>query len=98
MRDREMPGVDVFAEGRRTRDYAGRLEQHTDPDGKKGFLFTYEDAYLRQPDAVSVGPELPLARKSFFLEQLFPSFRGQDPFKGKPCLSGVLRCFRDKSL
>ncbi|GEM_PF-523820 len=76
--------VDVFAEGRRARDHAGRLERHANPDGKQGFRFTYEDAYLRQHDAVSVGPELPLTRKSFFSVQLFPSFSDRIPSRENP--------------
>lgn len=84
MNDREVRGVDVYAEGRRTRDHAGRLERHSGNDGKKGFRFTYEDAYLRQPDAVSVGPELPLTRKSFFSEEVFPSFTDRLPSRENP--------------
>lgn len=84
MTNLKLQGVDVYSEGRRTRDHAGRLERHTGPDGKHVFRFTYEDAYLRQPDAVSVGPDLPLTRKSFFSEELFPSFTDRIPSRENP--------------
>ena len=79
MSKKSVAAVDVYAEGRRKRDRVGRLERFEDPDDGAGYRFTYEDAYLNQPSAVSLGPELPLTSRSFFSRELFPTLLDRIP-------------------
>lgn len=53
---------------------AGRLVEDED-----GFTFTYDDAYLAQPDAAAVSLTLPLAAKPYRDTVLFPFFDGLIP-------------------
>jgi serine/threonine-protein kinase HipA len=44
-----------------------------------GYLFTYEEAYLKNPKAVPVSLNLPLRRESFRSKTMFPFFDGLIP-------------------
>lgn len=76
--------IDVYVEGRYVRECAGKLERDLGPDGQQGFRFTYNNAYLKKPDAVSIGPELPLTGRTYFSERLFPSFADRIPSRANP--------------
>lgn len=84
MTKRSVSAVEVYAEGRRKRDRVGRLERIDDPEKGTGYRFTYEDAYLSQPIAVSLGPGLPLTGRRFFSRQLFPAFKDRIPSRENP--------------
>ena len=79
-----MRSIDVYVEGRRMRELAGKLEREAGPDGQQGFRFTYNNAYLKNSNAVSVGPELPLTGRTYFSERLFPSFVDRIPSRANP--------------
>lgn len=66
--------VDVYIENRKTRTFAGRLTRD-----EKTFTLTYDDRYLHEKTAVSLGPELPLTKKTFTSKTLFPSLRDRIP-------------------
>ncbi len=84
MNNRHVSAVDVYAEGRRTRKYVGRLERDTDAGGQTGYRFTYNEGYLKYSKAVSLGSELPLTKRSFFSKKLFPSILDRIPSKDNP--------------
>jgi HipA-like protein len=84
MKNDNVRSIDVYVESRRSRVRAGKLERDVGTDGKQGFRFTYDNAYLKKPDAVSVGPELPLTGRTYFSERLFPSFADRIPSRANP--------------
>ena len=71
--------IDVYMEGHRSRKLAGNLHRTGN-----GFEFEYSGQYLKGSDAISVGPELPLTRKKYFSEELFPSFVDRLPSRENP--------------
>lgn len=76
--------VDVWMEGRKTREYVGRLEKSGEPGERREYMFTYSDAYLKRSDAVSLGPELPLTKRMFQARELFPSLADRIPSRENP--------------
>lgn len=54
--------------------YAGQLCE-TD----EGYLFTYDDDYMENPDAGAVSLTMPLSRKQYTSNILFPFFDGLIP-------------------
>ena len=75
----KIEAVDVYLEKRKTREYVGRLSR----EGKK-FIFIYNDSYLYKGRAIPLGPDLPLTKKKFISETLFPSFEDRIPSKRNP--------------
>ena len=63
-------------ERRKTRQYAGRLFKQ----GNR-FVFEYNEPYRTGPNPISLGPDLPLDRKSHTSLKLFPSFEDRIPSK-----------------
>ena len=84
MKNDNVRAVDVYVESRRAREHAGRLERDTDPGGRHGFRFTYNDAYLQKSDAVSIGPELPLICQAYLSGPQLTSFADRIPSKANP--------------
>ncbi len=75
----QIEAVDVYLEKRKTREHVGRLSR----EGKK-FIFTYNDSYLYKDRAIPLGPDLPLTKKKFSSETLFPTFEDRIPSKKNP--------------
>lgn len=48
-------------------------------ESDSGYLFTYNENYLGQRDAVPVSLTLPLRREAFTSKELFPFFEGLNP-------------------
>jgi HipA-like protein len=72
-------GVSVFAELRKSRIFVGVLTKE-----EAQYKFEYDTVYLHEKNAISIGPELPLTRKTFFSEKLFNSFGDRIPSKHNP--------------
>lgn len=75
----EIIGVDVFLERFQTRTYVGVLKKE-----RGQFIFSYDAHYLRMPNILPLGPELPLTRQQFFSRDLFPSFLDRLPDPHNP--------------
>lgn len=45
----------------------------------EGFIFEYDDEYMKRPDAVSISMKLPISNKKHFSNILFPFFDGLIP-------------------
>ncbi len=75
----KIKAVDVYLQKRKTRELVGRLTRD-----EQGFIFTYETAYLYNNKAISLGPDLPLIRKTFRAPTLFPSFKDRIPSRDNP--------------
>jgi len=75
--------LEVFHEGRRRRQLVGTLTYH--PKTTR-YSFTYDAKYLRQKNAVPLGPELPLTKPSYQskAKQLFSSLMDRIPSKENP--------------
>ncbi|MBI5345800.1 MAG: HipA N-terminal domain-containing protein [Chlamydiae bacterium] len=71
--------VDVFLEKYKTRIFVGTLKKE-----KNQFLFIYDDRYLRTQNIIPLGPELPLTKKEFRSDVLFPSFEDRIPSRQNP--------------
>ena len=76
---KEMIGVQVFLERNKSNQFVGEL---TLKDG--AFCFVYNSAYLRSPTALSLGPEMPLTRKTYHSTQLFRPFLDRIPSRENP--------------
>jgi len=75
----QIEAVDVYLEKRKAREYVGRLSRED-----KKFVFTYNDSYLYKNRAIPLGPDLPLIKKKFISETLFPTFEDRIPSKKNP--------------
>lgn len=72
-------GIQVFLERRKSRQLVGQLIR------KEGdFVFSYDDAYLKADNAVSLGPEMPLTRRSYRSSELFVPFLDRIPSRDNP--------------
>ena len=85
-----MKAVDLYLEGRKSRQYVGRLSKE-----KKSFVFRYDTTYMRGNSPLSVGPDLPAHTKEHRASKLFPSFEDRIPSKRNPayknycCMVGI---------
>lgn len=48
-------------------------------EDEEGFHFSYDAAYLARPDAVAIGPTMPLTDQPYEKEMMFPVFDGLIP-------------------
>ena len=48
-------------------------------EDEEGFHFRYDNGYLSRPDAVPVGPTMPLCNAPYEKEMMFPVFDGLIP-------------------
>lgn len=76
----------IFSETRGGRILAGVLSR----EGRK-YVFTYERPYQRLKNAIALGPELPLWRKRFVSEELFPSLADRIPSRRNPAYEDYCR-------
>lgn len=72
-------GVDVYLQKRKSREYVGQLTRKNST-----FIFTYNDAYIYKETAIPLGPDLPLSSKKHTSKVLFPSFEDRIPSKHNP--------------
>lgn len=72
-------GIEVYLERRRSRPFVGLLTKD-----EMGFLFEYDEGYLRSRTAISMGPEMPLTRKTYRSETLFIPFEDRIPSRENP--------------
>jgi HipA-like protein len=56
-----------------------------------GFHFEYDEDYLRSPKAISLGPEMPLTRRTYQSEQLFRPFADRIPSRENPAFPEYCR-------
>ncbi len=72
-------GVQVFLERRSIRLYVGLLKKVN-----KTFLFEYAKSYLQRRGVISLGPEMPLTRRSYQSDTLFIPFADRIPCRENP--------------
>jgi len=72
--------IDVYLERRERKQYVGRLTRQ--PDQK--FHFSYDEAYQRMENSISIGPSLPLVKKEYQSMNLFPEFLDRLPSPQNP--------------
>lgn len=75
----KIEAVDVYLEKRKAREYVGRLSYEN-----SSFIFIYDDTYMYKNRSIPIGPDLPLVRKKFISESLFPSFEDRIPSRKNP--------------
>ena len=76
---KKIEAVDVYLEKRKSREYVGQLSRE-----KALFIFTYADLYLYKSKSIPLGPDLPLTKKKFVSDILFPSFEDRIPSNKNP--------------
>ena len=72
--------IDVYLERRERKQYVGRLTRQ--PDQK--FHFSYDEAYQRMENSISIGPSLQLVKKEYLSMNLFPEFLDRLPSPQNP--------------
>lgn len=75
----KIEGVLVVLEKEHSNESVGILTQT-----EEGFLFEYDQAYLRSPSAIPLGPEMPLTRRFYRSEHLFRPFTERIPSRDNP--------------
>ncbi len=75
----KIKAVDVYFEKRKTREYVGQLSRENSV-----FIFTYTDLYLYKSKSIPLGPDLPLTKKKFVSDTLFPTFEDRIPSNKNP--------------
>lgn len=74
-----LKGIKVFLERKTRRQYVGLLtKQNTN------FVFEYDPAYLKARDIISLGPEMPLTRRTYNSTTLFVPFLDRIPSRENP--------------
>ncbi len=76
-------GIDVFLESRKTRTYAGRLEEFK-KNNTQEYVFTYNDKYIYSKSAIPLGPDIPLTKKTHRSQELFKSLNDRIPSSKNP--------------
>lgn len=79
-------GVQVMLEQRHSNQLVGILTAN-----KLSFHFEYDIDYLHSPRAISLGPEMPLTRRSFDSESLFRPFADRIPSRENPAFPEYCR-------
>jgi HipA-like protein len=84
----KVKAIKIFLEFKTYREYVGRLLY------KNGnYILDYDDKYLGFKKAIPVGPELPLTKRQFVSEKLFPSFEDRIPSRKNPAYPDYCRLF-----
>src|SRR3990167_11084504 len=76
---KKITAVDVYLKKRKTREYVGQLTRDN-----AHYIFTYNDLYLYKDRSIPLGPDLPLTKKKFISDALFPSFLDRIPSNKNP--------------
>lgn len=76
---KEIVGVQVFLERNQSNQAVGQLFLKDSE-----FIFEYDPAYLHSPLSLSLGPEMPLTRRSYTSQQLFRPFADRIPSRENP--------------
>ncbi len=79
-------GVQVYLELKKSRLFVGVLKKV----GEK-FIFCYEQKYLRERNAIPLGPEMPLTRLKYESERLFVPFTDRIPTRENPAYPDYCR-------
>lgn len=79
MPNEKIIAVDVYLERRKSREYVGQLEKK-----KSFFVFNYGDKYLYSSQAMPIGPDLPVTKKTHKSKNLFLSFKDRIPSRRNP--------------
>ena len=75
-------GIDIYLEFRKTRRHVGQLKKLNAKD--KCYIFTYDINYMDQPSSIEIGPDLPLTRRVYKSKTMFKSIEDRIPSKGNP--------------
>lgn len=76
---KELEGIQVMLEKYSGHQTVGALTRND-----RGFHFEYDKEYLKYPKAISLGPEMPLTRRSYESKTLFRPFAERIPSKENP--------------
>lgn len=76
---KEIVGIQVFLEKNNSNELVGELTLKTGE-----FDFVYDNAYLHSPTAISLGPEMPLTRRTYHSTELFRPFVERIPSHENP--------------
>lgn len=76
---KEVVGVQVFLEKNNSNELVGELTLKEDE-----FSFVYDNFYLHSPTAISLGPEMPLTRRTYHSTELFRPFVERIPSHENP--------------
>lgn len=68
-------GIEVYLEGRRTRQFVGLLSKDKD----NNFIFKYDLEYLKSSWSIPLGPEMPFSKKNYKSPTLFVPFEDRFP-------------------
>ncbi len=75
--------VEVFLEGRKSKEFVGRLVKKKEK-GTTKYLFRYDDKYFAKKNALPLGPEMPLTRREYISNKLFVPFLDRIPSRENP--------------
>ncbi|MFN4174265.1 MAG: HipA N-terminal domain-containing protein [Parachlamydiaceae bacterium] len=78
----ELDGIQVMLEKNTGNQAVGILTRN-----ERGFHFEYDKEYLHAPKAISLGPEMPLTRRSYEAKHLFRPFAERIPSRENPAYS-----------
>ncbi|HXF29749.1 MAG TPA: HipA N-terminal domain-containing protein [Chlamydiales bacterium] len=77
-------GIQVFLELKSSRIFVGTLKKIQDKSKKDSFYFEYHQNYLKHRQAIALGPEMPLTRRTFHSDSLFIPFVERIPSRDNP--------------
>ena len=79
---KDIVGIDIYLEFRKTRRHVGQLKKLNTKD--KFYVFTYDINYMDQPSSIELGPDLPLTRRVYKSKTIFKSIEDRIPSKDNP--------------
>ncbi|MCK5022300.1 MAG: HipA N-terminal domain-containing protein [Candidatus Pacebacteria bacterium] len=88
MNYKNMIAIGAYIESRKKRTFVGMLTN----DGGE-FIFEYDNKYIHEKSAVSLGPEFALTRRFFHNKNLFASLKDRIPSKQNPAYGEYCRYF-----
>jgi HipA-like protein len=75
----KIEAVQVVLESKSSNQFVGLLKAN-----QQGFYFEYDKKYLKARQAISLGPEMPLSRRSYQAQELFRPFADRIPSRENP--------------
>lgn len=79
MENKNIIGVSVYLQRKKSREHVGELSQRDFQ-----FIFTYDNIYIYKNNAIALGPDLPLRSQEFIANSLWESFLDRLPSKKNP--------------
>lgn len=80
---KDIIAVQIYLERKKSRIFVGKLWREL-INQKLQFILEYDNKYLDNKYAISLGPELPLTKQIYYSSKLFPSFLDRIPSKENP--------------